>query len=137
MQKTYKIIISGQVQGVGFRPYVYNLASKFFLKGTVSNNESGVIIYITGTEKEANDFFVSLVNNPPPASKIGESSISSVPVKHFDDFQIILSAKGGTLNLPLTPDFAICEQCKSEITDPENRRHNYPFTTCVNCGPRW
>ena len=137
MQKTYKILISGQVQGVGFRPHVYNLASKYLLKGTVSNNESGVIIYITGTEKKANNFFESLLNNFPPASKIRESSISSVPYKHFEDFQIIPSAKGGALNLSLTPDFAICEQCKSEIIDPENRRYNYPFTTCVNCGPRW
>ena len=55
----------------------------------------------------------------------------------FKDFKIIPSSKNGKLNLCLTPDFAICEDCKNEISNPENRRFKYPFTTCVNCGPRW
>ena len=55
----------------------------------------------------------------------------------FDDFKIIPSQKKGKLNLQLTPDFAICDDCKNEISDTKNRRFQYPFTTCVNCGPRW
>lgn len=137
MAKTYKIIVSGQVQGVGFRPYVYNLAKDFSLTGTVSNNEDGVIIYVTGANKNINNFYNRLINNPPPVAKIISSTISEVQIQKFTGFQIMPSSKDGHVNLPLTPDFAICEDCKKELIDVKNRRHNYAFTTCVNCGPRW
>lgn len=137
MQKTFKILISGQVQGVGFRPYVYTLASEFELTGTVSNNEIGVIIYISGIEKNCNSFFEKLINFPPPVANIQRSSIEETEFLEFDGFNIIPSEVGGVLNLPLTPDFAICADCQNEINESNNKRHNYPFTTCVNCGPRW
>ncbi len=137
MQKTYKISISGQVQGVGFRPYVYSLAIEFSLAGTVSNNEEGVIIFVSGLEESIQSFYNKLIKFPPPVSRIKDSIISQIEYKYFDKFKIIPSKKGGQLNLSLTPDFAICEDCKSDIVNPENRRYNYPFTTCVNCGPRW
>ncbi len=137
MEKTFSIKITGQVQGVGFRPYVYGLAQQFLLKGTVSNNEQGVIIIVSGTEQLIYNFYKKLIQSPPPVSKIKNSSIDQIQNIQFKDFKIIPSKKGGQLNLPLTPDFAICDDCKKEIQDPENRRYNYPFTTCVNCGPRW
>ncbi len=137
MQKTYKILISGQVQGVGFRPYVYSLAQEFLLTGTVSNNEEGVIIFVSGLEESILKFYNKLILFPPPVSRIKESKISQVEDMAFDGFKIIPSEKGGQLNLSLTPDFAICEDCQKDIENPENRRHKYPFTTCVNCGPRW
>ena len=74
---------------------------------------------------------------PPPISKIQNNTIEEVKTINFKDFKIIPSKKNGQLNLPLTPDFAICNICKSEIGNPKNRRYNYPFSTCVNCGPRW
>ncbi|MBE0422627.1 MAG: carbamoyltransferase HypF [Lutibacter sp.] len=134
---TYKITISGQVQGVGFRPFVYGLAKSFSLTGTVSNNEEGVIIYVTGTKDSIQQFFDKLLKNPPPVSKIKSSAIIELGNSLFTDFNIIPSTKSSRLNLPLTPDFAICDDCKKDIQDPKNRRYNYPFTTCVNCGPRW
>ena len=137
MLKTYHIIITGQVQGVGFRPYVYVLANQFNLKGLVSNNEEGVIIYITGLEKNGNAFYNSLIETPPKVSKINKHFIKEIELLKFDDFQIIPSKKNTKLNLQLTPDFAICDDCKEEISDKNNRRYSYPFTTCVNCGPRW
>ena len=137
MLKTYKIVISGQVQGVGFRPYVYVLASEFSLTGTVSNNEKGVIIYASGLENSVNNFYIKLLQFPPPVSLIKESSISEIDLQNFNDFKIIPSNKNGQLNLPLTPDFAICEDCKNDIKNTNNRRYNYAFTTCVNCGPRY
>ena len=137
MQKTFKILISGQVQGVGFRPYVYTLASEFELTGTVSNNEIGVIIYISGIEKNCNSFFEKLINFPPPVANIQSSTSEETEYLEFEGFNIIPSEVGGVLNLPLTPDFAICADCQNEINDSNNKRHNYPFTTCVNCGPRW
>ena len=137
MLKTYKIVITGRVQGVGFRPYVFVLAQKFKLNGSVSNNEEGVIIYITGLDKNIQLFYQSLIENPPKVSIIKNHLSREIRQKNYSDFQIISSQKKGKLNLQLTPDFAICEDCKNEISDPKNRRHLYPFTTCVNCGPRW
>lgn len=137
MQKTYKISISGQVQGVGFRPYVYSLALEFSLTGTVSNNEEGVIIFVSGLELSIQSFYNKLIQFPPPVSRIKDSKILQIEDRVFDEFKIIPSKKGGLLNLSLTPDFAICSDCQNDIINLENRRFNYPFTTCVNCGPRW
>ncbi|MBO0343279.1 carbamoyltransferase HypF [Flagellimonas profundi] len=137
MPKTYKIIVTGRVQGVGFRPHVFNLATKFKLNGTVSNNEEGVIIYLTGDEDVVRSFYRILTEHPPKASKIKEHHLYEAQSQHFDGFHIVPSKKAGKLNLQLTPDFAICDDCKEEITNSDNRRYHYPFTTCVNCGPRW
>lgn len=137
MLKTYRISISGQVQGVGFRPYVYTLAQEFKLLGTVSNNEEGVLIFVTGSAISIQDFYKKLVAIPPLVSKIQQHSILEVELIPYIDFQIISSKKEAQLNLPLTPDFAICNDCKKEIKNPENHRYNYPFITCVNCGPRY
>lgn len=137
MLKTFEIIITGQVQGVGFRPFVFALAKEFGLVGTVSNNENGVIIFLTGNEKIIQSFYQKLLSQPPPVSYIQKSFLREADFIKFQDFNIVPSAKKGKLNLTLTPDFAICETCKSEMEDPENRRFQYPFTTCVNCGPRW
>jgi len=137
MLKTVKILISGQVQGVGFRPYVFKLALKLALKGQVSNNQKGVIILLSGLNTNIQKFYNTLIQNPPPVSKINFSTINQIEFQQFSDFKIIPSKKNGKVNLPLTPDFAICDDCKKDIQDKANRRFNYPFTTCINCGPRW
>ncbi|MBT8263013.1 MAG: carbamoyltransferase HypF [Bacteroidia bacterium] len=137
MLKTYKLIITGQVQGVGFRPYVYVLAKEFNIKGTVSNNEEGVIIIASGTEEEVHSFYQKLIEHPPKVARINSHHFQDIELRQFDEFQIIPSKKSGKLNLQLTPDFAICKDCKNDISNRENRRFHYPFTTCVNCGPRW
>lgn len=137
MLKTYKITVSGQVQGVGFRPYIYTLATEFNLKGTVSNNQNGVLVNVTGTKENIDKFYSKLIHFPPPVANIQKSKIIEIEHVLFDDFKIISSKKNGQLNLPLTPDFAICDDCKNEIKNSKNKRFNYPFTTCVNCGPRF
>ena len=137
MTKSYKIIITGQVQGVGFRPYVYVLANQFDVKGSVSNNEEGVIIYASGLEDNVLEFYNKLIENPPRVSRILTHTLKRIPVQTFEDFKIVPSKKSGKLNLQLTPDFAICEDCQEEILNKDNRRYQYPFTTCINCGPRW
>ena len=98
MTKTYKIIVTGQVQGVGFRPYVYSLASEFNLKGTVSNNEQGVLIIATGNPKSIHQFYQKLVNFPPPVSNINHHEILAVETIFFNDFQIVTSHKNGQIN---------------------------------------
>ncbi len=129
--------MTGRVQGVGFRPHVFNLAHKFGLKGSVSNNEEGVVIYLSGEIEEVQLFYSTLIGHPPKLAKIRDHHLSEIIYRAFDGFVIVPSQTEGKLNLQLTPDFAICDTCKAEITDPNNRRYHYPFTTCVNCGPRW
>ncbi|NNF75837.1 MAG: carbamoyltransferase HypF [Flavobacteriaceae bacterium] len=137
MTSSFKIIISGQVQGVGFRPFVFNLALKYGIKGTVSNNEEGVIIYATGAIKKVQAFYNEIISNPPPVSRIINHLLEEIEDKSYVEFNIISTEKNTRLNLQLTPDFAICSECVRDLDNPENRRFNYPFTTCVNCGPRW
>jgi hydrogenase maturation protein HypF len=135
--KTFKITINGQVQGVGFRPHVYTLAKQFGLKGTVFNNENGVIILAQASVNKVNTFYETLIERPPTVSKIDGYHMEEVDFMPFEDFQIIPSKATDKLNLQLTPDFAICNNCRDDIRDGHNRRYLYPFTTCVNCGPRW
>ncbi|WP_455168876.1 acylphosphatase [Aegicerativicinus sediminis] len=137
MLKTFQILISGQVQGVGFRPYVFALAKDNNLKGEVSNNETGVIIIVSGTSVDLGSFCNQLTENPPPASIIEQFQSEEIEFQEFEDFRIIQSKTKSNLSLRLTPDFAICEACSFEIQNAEDRRYQYAFTTCVNCGPRW
>jgi len=134
---TSKIVIQGQVQGVGFRPFVYVTAQKHQITGTVSNNEEGVIVMATGTRETINGFYQELTQNPPRVAKIKGHRIEEVPAIFFDKFSIVPSQKGGKLNLQLTPDFALCDACSDELLEVKNRRYYYPFTTCTYCGPRW
>ena len=135
--KTFKILISGRVQGVGFRPFVFNLAKKSGLLGSVSNNGKGVIIFINASEEHANHFLNEILTNKPEISIITSHSLEIVSSQEHKDFSIIPSKNNQHINIPLTPDFAVCNNCKEEIKDSKNRRYNYAFTTCVHCGPRY
>ncbi|KFF19067.1 carbamoyltransferase HypF [Flavobacterium hydatis] len=138
MNHSFKITISGRVQGVGFRPFVYNLASKFELTGCVSNNESGVVIVVNGNKERALKLHDALKKKCPKNAEIISIKISDfLTTENFETFYIKPTEKNISVNLPLTPDFAICESCKEEITDSENKRYFYPFTTCTQCGPRY
>ncbi len=137
MIKTFEIIISGQVQGVGFRPFVYNLAQQFQLNGSVCNNQDGVCIHINTSKEKAQEFLLTIVKEAPQVSVIQNYAISEVTFRAYTDFKIIPSKTNNQINIPLTPDFAICESCKSEIRDISNRRYGYAFTTCTHCGPRY
>ena len=97
----------------------------------------GVHIEINATEKPANDFYNDLVNRTPKLAQITRHSISAVRKKFFDNFQIIHSKNTGQSNLLITPDFALCADCKTELSDPADRRYLYPFITCTHCGPRF
>lgn len=135
--ETYKIQIQGRVQGVGFRPYVYQLAQRRGCKGRVRNNEKGVVIYLNETHSGALHFLDELVHAPPKLSVITDTSIAPVATKKFTDFKIEDSLTAAAIHIPLTPDFALCNACKAEISDPKNHRFGYPFTTCISCGPRY
>jgi hydrogenase maturation protein HypF len=129
--------VKGRVQGVGFRPFVYNLALQHHMKGSVSNNQDGVLIFVNATKVNADIFLHAIVNQAPEVSIITDTSITRVKAKVFSDFNIVASESNGQVSIPITPDFAICNRCKSDIEDPNNKRFQYAFTTCVNCGPRY
>jgi hydrogenase maturation protein HypF len=134
---TYHIYIRGQVQGVGFRPYVFRLAESFLLRGWVNNAADGVHIEINAETEIAHLFYQKLLENAPIMSKITHSTITKTDNKFFDNFKIIHSDNSKKANLLLTPDFALCDACRHELNDPQNHRFHYPFITCIHCGPRY
>lgn len=134
---TWHIHIEGQVQGVGFRPFVYKTAQDFGLKGWVNNSLDGVHVEFNADEAKANAFYETLIEQAPVLSQITRHKLQSIESCNFDRFQIVHSDSSGTANLLLSPDFGICPECKSELLEVTNRRNNYPFITCTNCGPRY
>lgn len=134
--KTQEIHISGRVQGVGFRPFVFNLALEFGLKGYVSNDELGVIIVCQG--ENIKEFFDEIHHKKPKSSEIIFSEIKELKTTEiFENFIIKPTEKDIVVDIPLTPDFATCESCETELFNEENPRYFYPFITCTQCGPRY
>ncbi len=134
---TYHIHIKGIVQGVGFRPLVCQLAIAKQLKGWVCNDTDGVHIEFRAEDYEAKDFYEKILQNAPQNALIQQHNFYKTNDKEFEDFRIIASRTSTPPDLLLTPDIAICESCKAEVENTENRRHHYAFTTCLQCGPRY
>ena len=137
--KQWEIRFEGIVQGVGFRPTVFQIATRLGISGEVSNGVEGVRIHFHATEVEAQIFYQTLLNNPPPISHITHHQLKQTSYRSsfFDSFQIIDSQAVGTKKLLFTPDYALCEACRSELWQPSDRRYGYPFITCTQCGPRF
>ena len=133
-----EISISGRVQGVGFRPFVYNLAKKLNIKGFITNNEKGILIHAVANESVLDDFYDLILTQKPRSSEITSSQKKTIiSAELYDDFHIKPTVPNLTIDIPLTPDFAICESCSNEMLDSKNPRYYYPFTTCTQCGPRY
>jgi hydrogenase maturation protein HypF len=132
-----QIHITGVVQGVGFRPFVYNLATRLDLKGWVRNTSAGVDIEVDGEQDVLDAFVRSLRDEAPPLSRIDDFSASSRPANGFRSFEIVHSESVEGAFQPISPDVAICDDCLRELFDPTDRRYRYPFINCTNCGPRF
>ncbi|WP_029520681.1 carbamoyltransferase HypF [Persephonella sp. IF05-L8] len=137
MVKHIKIHLTGAVQGVGFRPFVYNLARRYNLHGYVINDTHGVIIEIEGEEKNINQFLISLQTEKPPLAHIFSQEIEELPLSNFKDFEIRKSDTKGRKEVFILPDISTCDECLKELNDPKDRRYRYPFINCTNCGPRF
>jgi hydrogenase maturation protein HypF len=132
-----RVHITGIVQGVGFRPFVYNLATHLKLKGWVKNTSAGVEIEVDG-EKDILDIFIQkLRDEAPTLSRIDEFSASFRPANGFSSFDIHHSESVDGAFQPISPDVSICPDCLRELFDPSDRRYHYPFINCTNCGPRF
>lgn len=130
----HKIIIRGQVQGVGFRPHVYRTAMELGLTGHVHNDSNGVCIEIQG--KTLNLFLNQLQKNLPPLAKITTIETHKISVKQHESLFEIQKSKNGKISTIITPDSCICNDCLSELFDPNSRYFQYPFLNCTQCGPR-
>jgi hydrogenase maturation protein HypF len=132
-----QIAVSGIVQGVGFRPYVYRLASERKLNGSVRNTAAGVIIEIQGSGQAVEDFLVRLPAEAPPLARITDLDVRDLPCNGDLMFRIVTSGPQEKIRTLISPDVAICGDCLRELFDPADRRYKYPFINCTNCGPRF
>lgn len=137
MRERLRLVVRGAVQGVGFRPYVYRLAHRHGLDGWVNNGADGVHIEVEGPKAKLEEFFLALGPERPPRSTIhGLESVWLDPAG-FQGFEIRESAGGGAATTLVSPDIALCEDCRAEVFNPTDHRYRYPFTNCTNCGPRF
>lgn len=137
MCETVKISIVGRVQGVGFRPFIFQLAHELGLKGTVQNNMDGVEVFIEGKIAQVELFLQSIEQKAPRLSRIDRIVVHKESFKGFSDFSIIESRREGTSQLVIPVDAGICEACLAEMNNSLNFRYHYPFITCTQCGPRY
>ncbi|MCX6646867.1 MAG: acylphosphatase [bacterium] len=132
--------IKGVVQGVGFRPFVHSLATKFGLPGWVVNDSRGVELEVDGSMERIGQFLESLKNETPPLAQIVkiESEISDIRDDDvYGSFEIRASKEIGGERVLISPDVAVCADCLREMYDPRDPRYRYPFLNCTNCGPRF
>jgi hydrogenase maturation protein HypF len=130
------ILIRGIVQGVGFRPFVYNLASRLNLRGFVKNQTGSVLIEVEGEPSSLEDFLSELAGRHPPLAHIERLSWEQRPPRGDLHFRIEHSETDPTSPVFISPDVATCPECLSELFNPADRRRGYPFLNCTNCGPR-
>ncbi len=146
-----KIKITGLVQGVGFRPFIFRLANELGLKGYVLNDTEGVLIETEGEKEKLDEFLIRIDKEKPAISKIFSLQHSFLPASPlasqrsgqdgeaagYKDFEISKSIEQGDKKASILPDIAVCDECIKDISTPSDRRFMYPFTNCTNCGPRF
>src|SRR5271166_3284753 len=131
------IEVSGIVQGVGFRPYIYRLASERQLAGSICNTAAGVSIEVQGPSAAVEDFLARLPAEAPPLARITGIVVREIACNGDRDFQIVTTHRGEPVRTLISPDVAVCADCLREMFEPADRRCRYPFINCTNCGPRF
>ncbi len=132
-----RVHVTGVVQGVGFRPFIYGLARRFELCGWVRNTSAGVEIEVEGPPHALEAFVSAIATQAPPLSRIEGVTVQPIASNGFTRFEIQHSAAVAGAYQPISPDMATCDDCLREIFDPADRRFRYAFTNCTNCGPRF
>jgi len=135
--QTYQINIQGIVQGVGFRPFVYNLARDLKIQGEVYNHSNGVTIMLNATDESLKSFIKEIQRDKPPLAQIDAIEYKPIESRAFNGFAIIKSKAQSHAFTTMPPDISICSDCQRELNDPTNRRYRYPFISCTNCGVRY
>lgn len=129
--------ITGIVQGVGFRPFVYRLATELGLTGWVRNTPAGVELELQGRGDQLAEFGRRLQVELPPLAAISSIESCYLPASDNETGFVILPSSDGRREAQIAPDSALCADCLRELFDPDDRRFRHPFITCTNCGPRW
>ncbi|MBA3305378.1 MAG: carbamoyltransferase HypF, partial [Thermoleophilaceae bacterium] len=129
--------VTGTVQGVGFRPFVYRLAGELGLAGHVLNDDRGVLAEAEGDAEAVERFLERLPAEAPPLATVEDVAHEELPATGRHGFAIAASERGGTPLALVSPDVATCAACLAEIADPADRRYRHPFTNCTDCGPRF
>ena len=137
MYSALEIKVIGRVQGVGFRPFIYSLASKHQIKGTVQNNMDGVLICAEGEIDSLNQLVKAIKDEHPRLAQIETITTRETEFNNYQDFQIIPSETSGDSSLVIPIDSAVCDECVAEMKDSTDFRYNYPFINCTQCGPRY
>ncbi|MEW6198663.1 MAG: carbamoyltransferase HypF [Planctomycetota bacterium] len=132
-----RLDVRGQVQGVGFRPFVYRLAARHGVGGSVANDNNGATIEIEGSPAALAAFERELLAELPPLARINELARRDLPACGETTFRIRASERDAGRRPEVAPDAATCADCRRELLDPVDRRHRYPFINCTNCGPRY
>ena len=135
--RSAKLHITGIVQGVGFRPFVYGLAVRFALTGWVRNTSAGVDIEVDGHQETLDAFILALKTELPPLARVDTFDVSFGVPGMFTTFEIVHSEALEGAFQPISPDVCVCDDCLRELFDPADRRFRYPFINCTNCGPRF
>jgi hydrogenase maturation protein HypF len=130
------ILVHGLVQGVGFRPFVHNLAVGLGLVGSVRNETGVVRIEVEGNPEDLDRFLAGLADRPPPLAQIESLTWEKQPLRGDREFRIDSSSSRGQGQILISPDVATCPECLAELFDPADRRFRYPFLNCTSCGPR-
>ena len=133
-----RLRVTGTVQGVGFRPFVYREAVALGLAGFVCNDSAGVLIEVEGEPENVARLCQLLHERPPPLARVASVETTTIAAEGaVAGFRILETASGGLPAAPVSVDTAACSDCLAEVDDPADRRHGYPFTNCTNCGPRY
>lgn len=133
----YRIAVKGTVQGVGFRPFIYNLAQSLGLKGFVLNDARGVVVEVEGAAAKTAEFLTALSQRPPLLARVTAIEHEELAPAGYYRFEILHSAADAAKEALIPPDVALCGDCARETFDPADRHYLYPFTNCTNCGPRF
>jgi hydrogenase maturation protein HypF len=132
-----EVRVEGIVQGVGFRPFVHQLARRLGLSGLVGNDAGGVFVEVEGAAGAVEAFVRALWTEAPPLAVVDRVTIRPLPLRGERGFAIAPSVPRGERTALVSPDSATCADCLRELRDPADRRHRYPFVNCTNCGPRF
>ena len=132
-----RVIVAGRVQGVGFRPFVYRIANRYGLSGSVRNNAGRVEIQAFGTSQALSAFLTALLREAPGLSRPHIVTVAAAMPAPTRGFQILQSRNRGGRDANLPPDQSLCPDCLRELRDPRDRRWRYPFVNCTQCGPRY
>jgi hydrogenase maturation protein HypF len=137
MASALHIEVRGTVQGVGYRPWVFQLAQRTGIRGKVWNHSRGVSIEAIGSDACVGKFVASLHRNGPPAARVTSVVCTEIPFREEHAFVIDSSVPSTERRVSIPADLATCDDCLHELFDPADRRHRYPFINCTNCGPRY